>query len=139
MTGSIPGDLVSRITEAIGVEIWFPARSGMIKADARCQIGTGDIGPLIAIGQARGRHHDRNGLSSLKSHESIQRPAAYDRIRDAIHPIADPAPAAKGKVVDDRHREPVRGIVRAYPVFGSQVVEDLRIIKLQVADPGVRS
>src|SRR5580765_4505858 len=139
MSGSVSRNLVSGVSKAVSIEIRLPGGRGLVVTDSCPQVRANHVRSLIAIGEKRARHLNGNWLSALESDESVEGPATYDRICNAVHPTADPATAAKGKIVNYRHGEAVGGIIGADSVFRFQIVEDLRVVKLQIADPGIRS
>src|SRR5689334_12541073 len=122
ITGRVAGLLVARICKAAGVEVRLIAEGGAVNTDAGEHLAAGNVGALIAVGDAGIGHADWHGLAGLKGKGSGALPAAGDDIENSIHVAADETTATEGKLCNNSSDETVGRVVGADRPLGTEIV-----------------
>ena len=139
MPGSIAGNVVARIGETILIQVREVRTGCLAVTQTGPELGTDHIRPRVAIAQAPDAVLDGERLPGLQGDNPAERPAPDDAVRYPIHAAPNPTIPPDGKVENDGCSQAVWSIVGADPVLGLQIVQQLRIIVLEVANPGVPS
>src|SRR5205807_10659648 len=78
-------------------------------------------------------------LPGLQGNHTVQCPPTDNGIQHTVHVASDPAVSPERKVHNYGCSQPMRGVVRAERMLGSEIVEYLRVVVLEVTQPGVPS
>src|ERR1700747_2181768 len=133
----VPRNIVPRIGKAILIQVREPGAGGLAPTEAGGQLRADYIGTLVAVGEAPCGIENGDGLAGLQGDKAVERPTADDAVGDAVHASSDPAVAANRQIENKGRGQAMRGVVGANAMFRLQVVKQLRIVVLQIADPGI--
>src|SRR6185503_19610181 len=102
MPRSIARDVITGILETSVIEIGSPRPRRLMETDAGRKLRADHIRTLIAVDQSPSvSHNNRDWLARLQREEALQRPAAHNGIRNAIHAATDPTTSTDGQVKND--------------------------------------
>ena len=139
MPWRVARNVVSWIGEAVLVQVWGSCLGRLVIIDSSRKLRAHHVRSLVSVRQPGVAVDDRNRLPALYRQESIQRPAADDRIRHVAHAAANPAPAPHRQINDKGRCEPVSGVIRTDAMLGLQIVQQLRVVEFQIGQPRISS
>src|SRR5207245_2488291 len=106
-----------------------PSRLGRVAiTQAGRELRANLVRSLIAVSQKSCAVVDRQWLTRLQGSHTVQCPATDNGIQHTVHAASDPAVSPERKVHNDGCSQPMRGVVRADPMLGSEIVEHLWVI-----------
>lgn len=139
VAGRVARNIVTGIAKAILIQNTPSCDRRVAIAQASGKLRASHVRALIAIDQQSGSIVETQWLAGLQSNHIVQCPASHNRIQYGIHAAPNPAVSAERQVENDGRRQPVRGVVGTERVLGSEIVEHLRVVVLEIPQPGVPS